>query len=305
MQPIMALKMQLLRTAVVRISCTFFSLFHGNIKHHFCLRIASMIGSSDPRWQEAFVQTAKGRIHYAHAGQGEPLVLLHSNGCSLYEFEFVIEELARTHQVFAIDLPGQGDSDPLLCHWTYDMYADAVIAWMDAMGIARASIAGSSIGGVVCLALGQRYAQRLSSLLLVETPIRTGEAWAKRWFTVEGNFAIPLQAFDTVAARIRNISPEFHKRWNIDRSKAGSHTMVDAMWAVREYDTLGALAGLDVPTFAILGSNGPVGDGLEPLEKKIGKTNIAVMQNCGHFPMIEEPQEFVMNVNRFIASLPR
>jgi pimeloyl-ACP methyl ester carboxylesterase len=46
-----------------------------------------------------------------------------------------------------------------------------------------------------------------------------------------------------------------------------------------------------------------VGDGLEPLENKIGKHNIAVMQNCGHFPMIEEPAEFVQNVNRFVATL--
>jgi 3-oxoadipate enol-lactonase len=178
-----------------------------------------------------------------------------------------------------------------------------MIAWMDALGLERASIAGTSIGGVVCLALGKRYPQRLRSLLLVETPIRSGLAWAKRWFTVEGNFALPIQPFDSVASRIRNMTPELHKRWNIDRSKAGSHTMMDAMWAVREYDALGTLAGIEVPTFAILGSNSPVGDGLEPLEQKIGKKNIAVMQNCGHFPMMEEPKEFVENVNRFIDSL--
>jgi 3-oxoadipate enol-lactonase len=263
------------------------------------------IGQSDPRFFEAFVQTAKGRIHYGFTGvvasNKVPLILLHSNGCSLYEFQFVIEELALTHQVFALDLPGQGDSDPINCHWTYDMYADAVVAWMDAMGMEQANIAGSSIGGVVCLALGKHHAKRVHSLMLVETPIRSGLAWAKRWFTVEGNFAMVLQPLEAVSARIRNVTPEFHKRWNIDRSKAGSHTMLDAMWAVREYDCLGTLAGLQVPTYAILGSNGPVGDGLEPLEQKIGKANIAVMQNCGHFPMIDEPAEFVANVNRLLA----
>lgn len=262
-----------------------------------------MIGSSDSRWTEAFVQTPAGRVHYAEAGQGEPLVLLHSNGCSLHEFELVIEALARSHRVLVPDLPGQGDSDPLTRHWTYDMYADAIVAWMDALGIARASVAGSSIGGVICLALGKNHPGRIRSLLLVETPIRLGTAWAKRWFQVEGNFGLPMQAFDTVASRIRNFTPALHQRWNIDRCKAGAHTMVDAMWAVREYDTLGALAGLSVPTFAILGSNGPVSDSLPALEQKIGQDNIVVMANCGHFPMIEEPAEFVGHVNRFIARL--
>jgi 3-oxoadipate enol-lactonase len=266
-------------------------------------RVNTMIGTSDPRWKEAFADLPTGRIHYAEAGHGEPLILLHSNGCSIFEFQFVIEDLAQEHRVLALDLPGQGDSDPLTCHWTYDMYADAVVAWMDVLGIKRASIVGTSIGGVVCLALGKRHPDRIRSLLLVETPIRSGEAWSKRWFTVESNFALPVQPFEAVTSRIRNMTPELHKRWNVDRSKAGSHTMMDAMWAVREYDSLGVLAELDVPTFAILGSNGPVGDGLEPLEKKIGKDNIAVMQNCGHFPMIEEPSEFVQNVNRFVATL--
>lgn len=262
-----------------------------------------MIGSSDSRWTEAFTSTSKGRIHHAEAGSGAPLVLLHSNGCSLYEFQFVIEELARTHRVLVPDLPGQGDSDPLHAHWTYDEYADAIVAWMDALDIPHATVAGSSIGGVVCLAMGKNHADRIRSLILVETPIRLGLAWAKRWFQVETNFAQPVQSFDAVASRIRNFTPELHTRWNIDRSKAGSHTMMDAMWAVREYDALGALAGLNVPTFAVLGSNGPVGDSLEALERKIGRANIAVMQNCGHFPMIEEPAEFIENINRFVARL--
>lgn len=262
-----------------------------------------MIGSSDPRWTEAFTPTSMGRIHHAEAGSGEPLILLHSNGCSLYEFQLVIQTLAKTHRVLVPDLPGQGDSDPLTRHWTYDDYAQAIVAWMDALQIGHATIAGSSIGGVVCLALGKNHAERVRSLILVETPIRLGLAWAKRWFQVETNFAQPVQPFDMVAPRIRNLTPELHTRWNIDRCKAGSHTMMDAMWAVREYDALGVLAELSVPTFAILGSNGPVGDSMDALVRKIGTDNIAVMQNCGHFPMIEEPAEFIENVNRFVARL--
>jgi pimeloyl-ACP methyl ester carboxylesterase len=264
-----------------------------------------MIGTSDARWQEAFVQTSMGRIHHAVAGDGPPLVLLHSNGCSLYEFQSVIEGLARKYRVYALDLPGQGDSDPLGRHFTYDIYADAIVAWMDAVGISRAHVAGTSIGGVVCLALGRRHPGRLRSLVLVETPIRSGEAWAKRWFAVESNFALPVQTFEAVAPRLRNLTPELLKRWNVDRSKAGSHTMMDAMWAVREYDALGALAALEVPTFAILGSDGPVGDGLAPLEAKIGKDRIAVMRNCGHFPMLDDPAEFVERLTAFVDRAER
>nr|MBF0683087.1 alpha/beta hydrolase [Pseudomonas sp.] len=41
----------------------------------------------------------------------------------------------------------------------------------------------------------------------------------------------------------------------------------------------------------------------DPLERKIGTDKIAIMENCGHFPMMEEPEEFIAHVNRFIGSL--
>lgn len=262
-----------------------------------------MIGSSDPRWTEGFTSLSNTRLHYAHAGQGDPLLLLHSNGCSAYEFQFVIEALARQHRVYAIDLPGQGDSDPLTAHWTYPMYAQAVVEFMDRHDLSRATVLGTSIGGVVCLALGQHHADRMRGLLLVETPIRAAQAWAARWLAVESNFALPVQPFEAVASRIRNLTPELHLRWNIDRGKAGAHTMMDAMWAVREYDALAALAQLAVPAFALLGSNGPVGDSRQALEAKLPAGHIAVMDNCGHFPMIEEPASFTQHVQRFIERL--
>ncbi len=58
-----------------------------------------------------FVDTRLGRLHYLEAGYGPALILAHSNGASAYEYEFVIDELARRYRVIAWDMPGQGDSD--------------------------------------------------------------------------------------------------------------------------------------------------------------------------------------------------
>jgi len=40
-----------------------------------------------------------------------------------------------------------------------------------------------------------------------------------------------------VALRLRAPTPEILERWNIDRSKAGVWTMIDVMWAIRQYET--------------------------------------------------------------------
>lgn len=262
-----------------------------------------MVGSSDRRWKEGFAALAGTRLHYIEAGQGDPLILLHSNGSSVYEFQFVIEALARRRRVFALDLPGQGDSDPLDSHWTYPMYAQTVASFMDHHGLGQACVLGTSIGGVICLALAEGHAARMRGIILVETPIRSAQAWADRWAHVEGNFALPIQTYDSVAARINNLDPALHQRWNIDRSKAGARVMMDAMWALREYDAPQGLSHSEVPTFAILGSKGPVGDSLEALRRKLPPDRIAIMDGCGHFPMIEAPKLFVEHVDRFVDAL--
>src|SRR6185437_14187772 len=170
---------------------------------------------------DGFVKTAHGRIHYLHAGNGPTLLLLHSNGCSSYEYEEVISRLAERRHVYAWDMPGHGDSDPLSRHYTVGDYADAVIAFMDALGLDRASVLGSSVGGTICVDLGVRHSARIERLVIVEAPACSEAVWAQRWPTVEENFGIPTQTLEQVAARIRNATPALLTRWNIDRNKAG------------------------------------------------------------------------------------
>src|SRR5262245_51175393 len=60
------------------------------------------------RMNDEFHATRFGRLHVRAAGSGAPLILLHSNGGSAYEYEHVHDELARRYRVIAWDMPGQG-----------------------------------------------------------------------------------------------------------------------------------------------------------------------------------------------------
>ena len=115
-------------------------------------------------------------------------MLLHSNGGSAYEFEHVIDDLAKRYRVIAWDMPGQGDSDPLPRHHSVEDYADAVVALMDVMGVPKAHVLGASIGGAICVALGARHAARMSRVFITECPFRTPEEWQKGWANTEANY---------------------------------------------------------------------------------------------------------------------
>ncbi|MDA2813341.1 alpha/beta hydrolase [Nocardiopsis sp. RSe5-2] len=97
-------------------------------------------------------------IVYERHGRGEPLVLLHGLGHRRQAWEPVVDELARRYEVFALDLPGFGESPGPAPDGPYGIPAlvDAVAAWCAAAGLPRPHLAGNSLGGAVALELGAR-----------------------------------------------------------------------------------------------------------------------------------------------------
>lgn len=250
-----------------------------------------------------FVKTSHGRIHYLRAGAGAPLILLHSNGCSGYEYEHAIPLLAEKYDVIAWDMPGHGDSEPICRHYTIADYGEALVEFMDGLGIDKAHIAGSSVGGSICAYIGEHHPARAASLLFVETPTRSSADWAQDWNLVNKVFGIPTQTAEELSTRVRGVTPELLQRWNIDRNKAGTRNMFDVMWAIKEYDIVAALPAVTAPSYVLFGDAGPVIKGLHNFEDHLKGAQIEIMAGCGHFPMLDDARDFSDRVLAFLSRL--
>ena len=88
-------------------------------------------------------------LAYEVAGSGEPLVLVHGLASSRRCWDLVIDDLARDFTVYAIDLPGHGESAPVpgQSETPATEMALAVGRFLDAQGIDRAHMCGNSLGG--------------------------------------------------------------------------------------------------------------------------------------------------------------
>lgn len=253
-------------------------------------------------FQDMFVATPFGRIHMLTAGIGEPLILLHSNGGSAYEYEHVIEPLARRFRVIAWDMPGQGDSDPLLRHIGVRDYADAVIATMDALGIQKAHVLGASIGGAICVALGALHTKRMQRVFIVECPYRSDAEWQQGWANTEANYAPVTQTLEKIKPRFREVTPELLTRWNIDRAKAGSKTCLSVMWALREYDIGADLPHVPAGQVLVFGDKSPTVGKAAQFKAALKSPSVHIIADCGHFPMIDDPDRFVAIVEQEIPA---
>ena len=92
-------------------------------------------------------------LAYDSAGSGPPLVLIHGLASSRRCWDLVIDDLSRDFTVYAVDLPGHGDSDPLLgqSETPATEMARAVGAFLDQRDIDRAHLVGNSLGGWTAL----------------------------------------------------------------------------------------------------------------------------------------------------------
>ena len=107
------------------------------------------------------------RIAYTRAGSGPPLVMLHGAPTDSRTWQWMLPDLARDHTVIAWDAPGFGESSDIDDSWRAPQFADALAAFIAALGLERPHLVGHSFGTMVALSLFQRHPAVPASLVLV------------------------------------------------------------------------------------------------------------------------------------------
>jgi pimeloyl-ACP methyl ester carboxylesterase len=95
-------------------------------------------------------------MHYIRRGAGKPLLLVHGIGGSWRSWQTILDELAISRDVIAIDLPGFGATPPLVGPVTISTLADAVTAFLQEHDLLGIDVVGNSMGGRLVLELARR-----------------------------------------------------------------------------------------------------------------------------------------------------
>lgn len=101
---------------------------------------------------------------YDDIGSGTPLVLLHSGVCDRRMWEPQWAPLSQSFRVVRPDLRGFGETPLPPGRFAF---AHDVVELLDALGIERACVVGSSLGGRVALELATMAADRVERLVLL------------------------------------------------------------------------------------------------------------------------------------------
>jgi len=112
--------------------------------------------------------TPSGSLAYLKAGSGPPLVIVHGIGGHKEDWLGLMEALADRRTTYAVDMIGFGGSSKDAAEITIATQVAAIIALLDADGIARADILGNSVGGWVAATLAAEHPDRVKQLVLVD-----------------------------------------------------------------------------------------------------------------------------------------
>lgn len=118
----------------------------------------------------AFAETELGQVHYAEAGEGSPVLLLHQTPRSWDEYREVLPLIGASRRAIAMDTLGFGDSCEPRGERIED-FAEGVTLLLDALGIPTASLVGHHTGGVIAIEVAATAPERVDRLVLSSTPL--------------------------------------------------------------------------------------------------------------------------------------
>jgi pimeloyl-ACP methyl ester carboxylesterase len=95
-------------------------------------------------------------MYHFRCGTGKPLLLIHGLGGNWQSWEPILDDLAATREVIALDLPGFGRTPRLRGETSIRTLADEVAAFVHAHGLAGIDAVGSSMGARLVLELARR-----------------------------------------------------------------------------------------------------------------------------------------------------
>jgi pimeloyl-ACP methyl ester carboxylesterase len=220
-----------------------------------------------------------------------------------------IDALAEHFHVFAMDLWGFGYSSREPMDYSYQLFADQVLGFMDALGIERASIIGQSMGGGTAMLFCIQHRDRVDKLVLVGAAGMPGDLpLAAKFLTFSGvgKFLMGLKTnslrkktlADFWIHRRENLTDEYCETATRSHKVEGSGQARLSILRKKIFFTLGEeipkLAAMDVPILLVWGAEDksvPLETGRK-LHALLPGTRLEVFEHTGHVPNYEEADRF-------------
>ena len=246
------------------------------------------------------------RIYFEEAGQGIPLVCLHTAGADGRQFRHLMNDKAVTHKfrVLALDMPWHGKSAPPP-GWereeyrlTTRAYTETIMEFCHALSLERPVVMGCSMGGRIVLQLALEHGHAFRALIGLEAA-----DYQQPWYDTSWLHRPDVHGGEVCAGLVSGLiapqSPD-ETRWETlwGYMQSGPGVFKGDLYFYRvDSDFRDRVAEIDTrrcPVYLLTGEydfSCTPEDSSRTASKILG-ANVVIMAELGHFPMSENPAQF-------------
>ena len=247
------------------------------------------------------------RLYFEEAGQGIPLLCLHTAGSDGRQYRAVLNDpaITRHYRVIAFDMPWHGKSSPP-AGWekeeyrlTTESYIDQIMTVARELGLVRPVVMGCSIGGRIVLHLALAHARELRALVGLQSAAYVERYYDAAWLNhaeVHGGQVCGAIAYGLMSP-LSPAADRWETVWHYMQGGPGIFTgdlhFYQGVGDVR--DRIGAIDTSLCPLYMLTGeydySASP--KDTEMAAARIRGAKVTIMKGLGHFPMSEHPEAFL------------
>ena len=256
------------------------------------------------------IVTKNGIIEYSEYGSGHPLVLLRGLGRTVRHWAGFEKAMARHFRVITFDLRGIGTNKIPLSprHSLFDVAQD-VKEVLDHLNIEKASILGVSLGGMVAMACGLSFPERVYSLIIVNSSI-AGQKLMRLSPVALATISSAAWDIKNLETKLVNVltGPDFPtpkkkkiaELYNQIRAEGGMpvKAVTSQLAGAARFFVANQLKTMKPPTLVLYGSS----DRFVPNEnsKRIASlipgATLLELKHAGHEAHLDKPEEFIAAV---------
>ncbi|SEI85286.1 MULTISPECIES: alpha/beta fold hydrolase [unclassified Achromobacter] len=246
------------------------------------------------------------RVYFEEAGEGIPLVCLHTAGADGRQYRHMMcdPEITSRFRVIAFDMPWHGKSYPpegwqdQEYRLSTELYVETVMAFCQALDLDRPALIGCSIGGRIVLQLAHLHSDAFRALIGVEAADHQQPWYDTSWLhrgDVHGGEVCAALVSGLVAPQ----SPDVHRHETLWQYMQGGPGVFrgDLYFYRVDSDLRGRLDGIRTdrcPLYLLTGEYDFSCTPEDTLRTAAGipGAQVTIMRELGHFPMSENPGQF-------------
>ncbi len=264
------------------------------------------------------VQVGEFTIHYYEGGpqDAQTILLIHGFGADKDNWLQFSRPLTGKYHVIALDLPGFGESSKI-AQAPYDLNAQVarIEAFVKQLGLKQVNVVGNSMGGQLAAMFAARYPEQVHSVALFANAGITSPKQSELQSIIERGEPNPLivtnaEDFDRLMAFVFVKQPPVPaplKQFFAERAIA-SHDFNQKVFEQLMTPLLSLepeLANIQAPTLLLWGDHDRLLDvsSIEVMKPLLKQSTAVIMQDCGHVPMVERPEETAEHYQAFLDSI--